>query len=116
MAHHHVPQPIGWKVLVKPIEPKKESSGGILLPEMAREAEEYLIAHGHIISMGEMAYRDRDTGQTWKGKWPKVEDHVTFGKYAGQKLIVDGEKLLILNDDEITSIIPNGCSIETYVA
>ena len=116
MDHHHVPQPVGWKVLVKPIEPKKETAGGILLPDSSIEAEEYLVAHGHIMAMGQLAYRDRGTGEVWKGTWPKTEDHVTFGKYAGQKLIVDGEKLILLNDDEITSIIPNGCNITSYLA
>jgi co-chaperonin GroES (HSP10) len=45
----------------------------------------------------------------------KIEDHVTYGKYAGQKVVVDGEKFLILNDDEITSILPNGCEVNNHV-
>ena len=116
MSHQHVPQPIGWKVLVKPIEPKQQTKGGIYLPDSTVEAEEYLVAQGHIMAMGELAYHERDSGQKWKGKWPKIDDHVTFGKYAGQKLIINGgEKLLLLNDDEITSIIPNGCEVNNYV-
>jgi co-chaperonin GroES (HSP10) len=114
MAHPHVPQPVGWKVLVKPVEPKSQTDGGIYLPAQSVDAEEYLTAHGHIIAMGEMAYHERESGRAWKGTWPKLEDHVTFGKYAGQKVIVDSEKFLILNDDEITSILPNGCEVSNH--
>ena len=65
--------------------------------------------------MGEMAYHERESGRAWKGTWPKIDDHVTFGKYAGQKVVVDSEKFLLLNDDEITSILPNGCEVSNYV-
>ena len=40
MAHPHVPQPLGWKVLVKPFEPPEKTEGGILLPMQAQDAEE----------------------------------------------------------------------------
>ena len=116
MAHPHVPQPVGWKVLVKPIEPKKKTDGGVYLPAQSVDAEEFIIAHGTIIAIGELAYRDRETGARWKGTWPSIDDHVAFGRYAGQKLIVDNQKFLLLNDDEITAIIPEGCNISTYVA
>jgi|TARA_R110002020_G_scaffold95080_2_gene228306 co-chaperonin GroES (HSP10) len=116
MAHPHVPQPVGWKVLVQPIEPKKQTSGGIYLPDETVDAEEYLVAHGNILAMGDLAYHDRETGNIWKGTWPKINDHVTFGRYAGQKLIIDNKKLLLLNDDEITAIIPENCEISTYAA
>ena len=109
------PQPLGWKVLVHPNQAKKQTAGGILLPNQSLDNEEYLTAHGIILAMGELAYRDRDTGSAWKGEWPKTGDRITYGKYAGQKLTVNGVKLLLLNDDEITSILPEGASITSYV-
>ena len=115
MAHPHAPQPLGWKVLVKPFEAPEKTEGGIFPPAQAKDAEEYLTAHGHIISMGELAYRERESGERWKGKWPSIDDHVTYGKYAGQKIVVDGEKFLILNDDEITSILPDDCEVNNHV-
>ena len=42
-------------------------------------------------------------------------DKITYGKYAGQKLSVNGVKLLLLNDDEITSILPEGSEVGAYV-
>jgi co-chaperonin GroES (HSP10) len=39
MAHPHVPQPLGWKVLVKPFEPPEKTEGGILLPTQSQDAD-----------------------------------------------------------------------------
>ena len=66
--------------------------------------------------MGDLAYKDRDTGETWKTVSTKVNDRVTYGQYAGQKITINGVKLLLLNDDELTSIIPEGAEISAYLA
>ena len=115
LGSHQLPKPMGWKVLVQPNQAKKQTKGGIFLPSQSVESEEYLTAHGTILAQGELAYRDRDTGAAWKGQWPQAGDRVTYGKYAGQKLTVNGVKLLLLNDDEITSIIPEGANLTSYV-
>ena len=66
--------------------------------------------------MGELAYHDRDTGQPWRmSNRPKVGDRITYGKYAGQKIVVNGVRFLLLNDDEITSILPEGAEITGYL-
>jgi|TARA_R100000482_G_scaffold124844_1_gene79379 chaperonin GroES len=119
MSHQHentLPVPLGWKVLIKPNEPKQKTQGGIVIPSKAQDAEEYLTAHGEVLAMGELAYRDRETGDKWKSRnWPKVGDFITYGKYAGQKLIVNGKKYLLLNDDEVTAILPDGVKITSYL-
>ena len=115
LGSHQFPRPMGWKVLVQPNQVKKKTKGGIYLPSQSQDNEEYLTAHGIILAMGDLAYRDRDTGKSWKGHWPKTGDRITYGKYAGQKLSVNGVKLLLLNDDEITSILPEGSEVGAYV-
>ena len=66
--------------------------------------------------MGELAYHDRDTGNPWKmSVRPKVGDKVTYGKYAGQKIVVNGVSFLLVNDDEITSILPEDVEITGYL-
>mgnify|MGYP003625401442 FL=1 len=112
---HQLPTPIGWKVLVQASQVKTKTAGGIFLPSQSQDNEEYLTANGVLLSLGDLAYRDRDTGTSWKGTFPKAGDKVTYGKYAGQKVIINGVKLLLLNDDEITSIIPKDVEITAYV-
>jgi len=115
ISRDDLPRPIGWKVIVQASQVKTKTSGGIFLPSQAQDNEEYLTANGVLLSLGDLAYRDRDTGTAWRGQFPKVGDRVTYGKYAGQKVIINGVKLLILNDGEITSVIPDGVEIAAYI-
>tara|TARA_R100000742_G_C4251128_1_gene69451 strand:- start:12 stop:410 length:399 start_codon:yes stop_codon:yes gene_type:complete len=132
MAHHHaiytdsltkgtigshlLPIPMNWKILIQPNEIKTQTAGGILLPDKVKENEQFLTAHGVVCAIGELAYRDRNTGQKWKqDKTPQISDIVTYGKYAGQKIVVQNVRFILLNDDEITSIIPKGVEITAYI-
>jgi len=111
-----LPKPLNWKVLVQPNQVNMKTKGGLLLAPISKDNEEYLTAHGRIVAVGDLAYRDRDTGEAWKTLSPQVNDRVTYGKYAGQKIVVNGVKLLLLNDDELTSIVPEGAKISAYLA
>jgi co-chaperonin GroES (HSP10) len=46
---------------------------------------------------------------------PQVGDKVTYGKYAGQKLIINNVRMLLLNDDEITSVLSNSAEVTAYL-
>ena len=116
VGQHQLPTPMGWKILIQPNQIKQQTKGGILLPTQAKDNEAYLTAHGQVAGVGELAYRDRNTGDRWKQSViPKAGDRVTYGKYAGQKLIINGVRFLLLNDDEITSILPDGVEVTAYL-
>ena len=116
VAAKDLPIPMGWKILVQPNQIKQQTKGGRLLPSQAKDNEAYLTAHGTVAGIGELAYRDRNTGQKWKQEIiPKISDRVTYGKYAGQKLVINGVRFLLLNDDEITSILPEGVEVTAYL-
>ena len=100
IGSHQIPIPMNWKVLVQPNQVKMTTAGGILLPDTSKDNEEYLTAHGTVCAMGDLAYRDRDTGERWK---------------SGQKIVVKGVKFLLLNDDELTSILPEGVEVAAYL-
>ena len=111
-----MPVPLNWKVLIKPNQAKTKTEGGLILTAQSKDNEDYLIASGKVAAMGDLAYRDRDTGISWKtNAIPKIGDRVTYGKYAGQKITVNGVKFLLLNDDEITSILQAGTDIMAYI-
>ena len=111
-----LPKPLNWKVLIQPNQVNMKTKGGLYLASISKDNEEYLTAHGRIAAMGDLAYKDRDTGEAWKTLSPKVNDRVTYGKYAGQKIVINGVKFLLLNDDELTSIIPESAKISAYLA
>tara|TARA_R110000765_G_scaffold124387_1_gene221581 strand:- start:1147 stop:1566 length:420 start_codon:yes stop_codon:yes gene_type:complete len=111
-----LPKPLNWKILIQPNQVNMKTTGGLYLAPISKDNEEYLTAHGRIAAMGDLAYKDRDTGEAWKTLSPKVNDRVTYGKYAGQKIVINGVKFLLLNDDELTSIIPESAKISAYLA
>ena len=116
IGSNQLPRPMNWKVLIQPNEIKAETKGGILLPDKVKENEQILTAHGTVMAVGELADRERDTGERWKQEIvPQVGDKVTYGKYAGQKIVVNNVRFLLLNDDEITAILPDGVEVTAYV-
>jgi co-chaperonin GroES (HSP10) len=111
-----LPIPLNWKVLVQPHQVKMKTKGGIHLPTISKDNEEYLTAHGRIALMGDLAFKDRDTGSSWKMNIPEIGSRVTYGKYSGQKVTINGVRFLLLNDDELTSILPEGVDVTAYLA
>jgi len=111
-----LPVPLNWKVLVQPHQVQMKTKGGIHLPSVSKDNEEYLTAHGRIAAMGDLAFRDRDSGAAWKMNTPTAGNRVTYGKYAGQKVTINGVRFLLLNDDELTSILPEEAEVTAYLA
>lgn len=111
-----LPSPVGMRVLIRPVGPKEKSKGGILLPDQAKDAEEYNNARGRVLAVGPMAFRDKRTGTEWfGGPWAKKGDWVIFGKFAGQKIVVSGVKMILINDEDITATIPNPDIMAAYI-
>ncbi len=113
-----MPRPTLWRILVRPMAPRVKSTGGVILADTSIDAEEYNNSRGLVLAMGPLAYRsDRFRPHPDAEPIPacKVGDWVTLGKYAGQKIAVDGISLLIVNDDNITSVIPDPTRLRAYV-
>ncbi|MCJ7657574.1 MAG: co-chaperone GroES [Anaerolineales bacterium] len=91
-------KPLGNRVVIEPIEQEDITSGGIVLPETAKEKPQ----KGTILSVGP-GERDED------GKYIPMDvkegDKVLFAKYAGTEIKVDGDKLLILKESDILAIV-----------
>jgi chaperonin GroES len=91
--------PLGANVVVKRLAADETTSGGIVLPDTAKEKPR----QGRVLSVGDgrlLADGNRARHQVSDG------DRVLFGGYAGSEVVVDGEELLIMNEDEILAILP----------
>lgn len=90
-------QPIGDKILVRPLDAESVSKGGIVLPESAKEKPQ----QGEVIAVGEGKYID--------GKLVplavKAGQKVMFTKYGGDEIKVDGEELKIITEADILAIV-----------
>jgi len=87
-------RPLDDRVVVKPLEAEDVTSGGIVLPDTAKERPQ----EGRIESVGPGRLDDQG-----KRVSPLVKkgDRVLFGKYSGVEVKVEGEELKILRESEL---------------
>jgi chaperonin GroES len=91
-------RPLGEKVLIKRVEAEGKTSGGIVLPDTAKEKPKegkvIAIGDGRILKSGERA-----KVQVKKG------DRVLFSSYGGTEVRIDGEDYLLMSEDDILAVI-----------
>ena len=110
-----LPQPQGWHILIKKPKPKDKSVGGILLPDMAKDAEDYLSVCAQVVAIGPMCWCDKATGEPWAtGPWAKPGDWVVIPRYTQFKMLIDDEDYRFINDDEIIAVINDPTVMKVY--
>jgi co-chaperonin GroES (HSP10) len=105
-----LPQPLFWRMLIAPVRPKEVSKGGIVIPVQNQETQEILNCIGTVVALGPMAgahERLGGDGVTPHNSFPKIGDTVVYGRHAGQHLRHKGIRLIIINDDELLTTVPN---------
>jgi chaperonin GroES len=87
-------QPLGDRLVVRPIEREEVTKGGIVLPDTAKEkpqeGEVLAVGPGRLTEDGKRIATDI-----------KVGDIVIYAKYGGIEIKVDDEELLILREGDI---------------
>ena len=91
-------KPLSDKVIVQKLEPEEKTSGGIIIPDSAKEKPQ----EGKVIAVGPGAVDDK--GQR-KPIDVKEGEHVLFAKYSGTEVKLDGEEYLILSERDILAIV-----------
>lgn len=91
-------RPLADRLLVKRIEKEERSSGGIIIPDTAKEKP----VEGLVIAVGNGKRLDNGQTQTLD---VKVGDKVLFGKYAGSEIKIDGTEHLILREEECLGVL-----------
>ncbi len=91
-------RPLGDKIVIKVIEDAEQTSGGIFIPDSAKEKSQ----KGEVIAVG--------TGKiTEKGEREpmdvKVGEIVLFAKYAGTDVKVSDETLKIMSVSDVLGVI-----------
>jgi len=87
-------RPLDDRVVVEPIEAEEMTSGGIVLPDTAKEKPQ----RGTVVAIG--PGKLLDTGQ--RGELSvAVGDEVIYGKYGGTDIEVNGDEVKILRESDI---------------
>jgi len=91
-------RPLNDRVLVKRVEEKEVSKGGIIIPDTAKEKP----AEGKIVAVGQGALNNEGVRVPLE---VKKGDRILFGKYGGQEINVEGEEYLIMSEQEVLCVI-----------
>ena len=91
-------RPLHDRLLVRRVEEKETTKGGIIIPDSAKERP----LEGNVIAVG--AGKRLEDG-TVVALDVKAGDRILFGKYAGTEIKIDGVEHLILAEDEVLGVI-----------
>ena len=87
-------RPLHDRILVKRLEEGEQKSGGIIIPDSAKEkpqqGEVKAVGNGKLLDSGERTAVDVKPG-----------DRILFGKYSGADIKLDGNEYMILREEEI---------------
>ena len=91
-------KPLSDRVVIEPIEQDDVTSGGIMLPDTAKEKPQ----KGNVLAVGPGTRNDAGERVAMD---VAVGDKVLYAKYAGTEVKLDGEKVLVLRESDILAIV-----------
>jgi len=91
-------RPLHDRVVVRRIESDEKTSGGIIIPDTAKEKPQ----EGEVVAVGP-GTRDDD------GKLVALDvkkgDRILFGKWSGTEVKLEGEEYLIMKESDIMGVV-----------
>ena len=91
-------RPLRDRVVIKPMETKETTKGGIILPDTAKEKPQ----KGKVLAVGSGRILDNGT------RVPvdvREGDTVIFSKYGGTEIKLDGEDYLVVSERDILAVL-----------
>ena len=91
-------QPLTDRIIIKRIEDQERIYSGLIVPQIAQQKP----LEGVVVAVGKGTRGKR--GER-KPLGVEVGERVLFGKYTGQEIEYDGEKVLVMRESEILGIV-----------
>lgn len=91
-------RPLHDRVLVKRVELEEKTTGGIIIPDTAKEKP----MEGEIVAVGS-GTRNESGNQVPLDV--KAGDRILFGKWSGTEIKVGGQDYLVMKESDIMGII-----------
>jgi len=86
-------KPLADRVLIQPTAAEEVTASGIIIPDSAKEKP----LKGTVLAVG--------NGTKDEEMVLKEGDVVLYGKYAGTEVELDGEKVIIMRQNEVLAVI-----------
>jgi len=91
-------RPLQDRILVKRVEEEETTSGGIIIPDSAKEKPQ----EGRVVAVG--PGKTNDDGKVTPLD-VKKGDRVLFSKYAGTEVNLEGGEHLIIREDDVLGVL-----------
>ena len=91
-------RPLGDKIVIKVIEDAEQTSGGIFIPDSAKEKSQ----KGEVIAVGQGKMNEKGEREPMD---VKVGDVILYAKYSGTDVKIDGTEYKILSIKDALAII-----------
>lgn len=91
-------RPLDDRIIIKQSEAEEKTSGGIILPDAAREKPQI----GSVVAVGPGKILDDGKRAAMS---VKIKDEVIYAKYIGSDVEIDGEKYVILRESDVLGIV-----------
>ena len=91
-------RPLHDRVLVRRIEADEKTSGGIIIPDTAKEKPQ----EGEVVSVGTGTRSDDGTVTPLD---VKAGDRILFGKWSGTEVKLEGEDLIIMKESDVLGVL-----------
>lgn len=91
-------RPLHDRIVVKRIEEEATTSGGIIIPDSAKEKPQ----EGKIVAVGNGKVAEDGTVSPLD---VKRGDKILFSKYSGSEIDIDGTEHLIMREDDVLAVI-----------
>ena len=86
-------KPLADRVLIQPTAAEEVTASGIIIPDSAKEKP----LKGTVLAVG--------NGTKDEPMILKEGDKVLYGKYAGTEITLDGDKVLIMRQNEVFAVV-----------
>ncbi|RRN63918.1 co-chaperone GroES [Caulobacter sp. 602-1] len=98
-------RPLHDRVVVRRIEAEEKTSGGIIIPDTAKEKPQ----QGEVVAVGPGV---RDDAGKLVALDLKAGDRILFGKWSGTEVKIDGEDLLIMKESDILGVLTTEATLK----
>ena len=94
-------EPVGCKVLIKPVQTREKTEGGLFIPDQARDGGGLTYLTGVIYATGSLAFLE----PAWD-RIPQVSETVIYSNYNGGDITgLDGESYILADDKDISAVL-----------
>ena len=91
-------KPLGDRIVVKPLEARERTKGGLVLPDTAKEKPQ----EGKVVAVGTGRLLENGSVKTLE---VRSGDRVLYGKYSGAEVSSEGTDYLILREEDILAVV-----------